>query len=845
MSGYTDPALTARLTDPARLRGVDATRLIGARPIESLERLASAATRLLGVPIALVTLVDERRQWFAGLAGLTGWAAEARETPLSHSFCKHVVGDGAPLIVVNATEHVLVRDNRAVFELGVRAYAGVPLTTSDGLALGSFCAIDTKPREWTSDEIEALRDLARVAMAEVEQRIALETLRTREERLTLALEGAGEGVWDWDVATGRVDYSARWCAMLGYLPEEVPRAFEAFERALHPEDRERAVRALTRHLDGGVPRYESEHRLVRKDGTWCWVLDRGQVMARDENGRPQRVLGTITDVSARRTAEDALRTSEAQLSAIIASALDAIITVDEEQRIALFNRAAESTFGLRAENAIGQPLDILIPARFRNAHGQHVREFSATGVASRTMMHPDGLVGLRADGSEFPIEASISQLAAGGRRLFTVILRDISARQQAESERARAEAALRTSEAHYRAVLDALPVGVFVADAGGRLEATNRRAVEIWGGSPETSGIPDYAMYRAWWPDTKVPLRPEDWALARALVRGERCDGERIEIERFDGRRAMILNHAAPMYDGSGRLTGAVVAISDITAQTEADEERGAALRRSEERYAMAARAASAAIWDWDLASGRVDWGEGAREIFGHHEDFAPSFSWWASTVHPDDLERVIASIAAAVAEGSTAREWREEYRLRRGDGTWMEVVDRGYVSRESDGRATRMIGAIEDVTASRRLEARLRQAQKMEAMGQLAGGVAHDFNNLLTVIGAGLEFALDGIPLDAAARSDLEECQRAAERATTLVRQLLTFSRKQPVRPQVLRLGDLVRGAERLLRRVIGEEILLDVHIDAPGAGVYADPGQLEQVLMNLAVNARDAMLT
>jgi signal transduction histidine kinase/CheY-like chemotaxis protein len=146
-------------------------------------------------------------------------------------------------------------------------------------------------------------------------------------------------------------------------------------------------------------------------------------------------------------------------------------------------------------------------------------------------------------------------------------------------------------------------------------------------------------------------------------------------------------------------------------------------------------------------------------------------------------------------------------------------------------------------------LEARLRQAQKMEALGQLAGGIAHDFNNLLTVIGGNVDLLHGDLPPELPeghpARRDLEEITHAAERARGLVRQLLTFSRQQPVKPERLRVGDAVRRIERLLRRVIGEEITLAVDTADAGAVVLADAGQLEQIVMNLAANARDAMLT
>jgi signal transduction histidine kinase/ActR/RegA family two-component response regulator len=221
------------------------------------------------------------------------------------------------------------------------------------------------------------------------------------------------------------------------------------------------------------------------------------------------------------------------------------------------------------------------------------------------------------------------------------------------------------------------------------------------------------------------------------------------------------------------------------------------------------------------------------------------TFDGWLTLVHPDDRDRVAASLASTQARADTVTAWEEVYRFQRADGTWADVHDRGYVSRTAQGEVVRMIGAMEDVTAQRQLEARLRQAQKMEAIGQLAGGIAHDFNNLLTVIGGSLEFARDGLPVDHAVRPDLEEIAAATERARTLVRQLLTFSRQQTVQPRLVQVSEVVHGMERLLRRVIGEEITLHVIADYDKAPVRIDPGQLEQVLMNLAVNARDAMLT
>lgn len=176
----------SRLADPRRLAALHATGLLDAEPNIVLDRLARLTTQLLGVPIALVTLVDEASQHFPGLAGLGGWAGAARATPLSHSFCQHVVRRDATLIVDDAARDPLVRDNLAFHELGVVAYAGVPLRTATGETLGALCAIDGAPRRWSEAQVGALDDLAAAAMAEIELRATMRALCEAQAELIRA-----------------------------------------------------------------------------------------------------------------------------------------------------------------------------------------------------------------------------------------------------------------------------------------------------------------------------------------------------------------------------------------------------------------------------------------------------------------------------------------------------------------------------------------------------------------------------------------------------------------------------------------------------------------------------------
>jgi PAS domain S-box-containing protein len=294
----------------------------------------------------------------------------------------------------------------------------------------------------------------------------------------------------------------------------------------------------------------------------------------------------------------------------------------------------------------------------------------------------------------------------------------------------------------------------------------------------------------------------------------------------------------------------AQAALAIRNAQLFADEQlaRGTAerlvraLRESQERFQFVARATNDAVWDLDLVSEAWWWNEGIQTLFGYApEQVGPDVSWWREQIHPEDRDRVVANIRTALDRG--AESWSAEYRYRRADGSYAQVFDRGYVLHDADGRPTRMIGAMMDITQRKQLEDELRQSQKMEAVGRLAGGVAHDFNNLLTVITGRSALLLARLEADDPLRRNVELIRKTADRAAALTRQLLAFSRKQVLQRKVLDLNTTVAEMSAMLRRLIGEDVELVLTLGSGAGRVNADPGQLEQVLLNLAVNARDAM--
>ncbi len=330
------------------------------------------------------------------------------------------------------------------------------------------------------------------------------------------------------------------------------------------------------------------------------------------------------------------------------------------------------------------------------------------------------------------------------------------------------------------------------------------------------------------------------------------------EILEMQGVRSVA---AVPLIDPRGRLIGfmgfdrvtrtgpwlpedlrAIQVVSQMSAREISRRRMLDALHRSQERYRLAGLATRDLLYDWDMDRGVLTLGEGGSSALGVTGNRLVTIDWWYDRIHPDDRERIRVGLEAAI-EG-TAEGWEATYRFLVGDGErWAHIVERGYFVRNADGRAVRMVGVMSDRTEEVRMERDLRHAQKMQAVGALAGGVAHEFNNLLAVV-LGYADLLAGDPgMDPELRGAALEIRDAAERGNLLTGQLLAFGRKQVVFPEPLRLADAMGRIVRLLRRVLPESIEILPPVVAGDPWIRADRNQVDQVLLNLAVNARDAM--
>jgi len=266
-------------------------------------------------------------------------------------------------------------------------------------------------------------------------------------------------------------------------------------------------------------------------------------------------------------------------------------------------------------------------------------------------------------------------------------------------------------------------------------------------------------------------------------------------------------------------------------------------LRESEERLGLAVEATQIGTFDFFPQTGKLIWSKFARQHYGVSPEAEVNYDTFMRALHPADRDRVLQTVRDALRY-ENGGEYAHEYRtvgIEDGEERWLS--SRGRVFFDEESRAIRIVGVVQNVTERKRLERQLLQSQKLESVGRLAASIAHDFNNLLTVINGYAHLVLAGMGTNDALREPMGELSKAAMQASALTRQLLSFSRRQVAQPKTIVVNELVKDFENMLRRLLSENIALELSLD-PQAGVFrADPGQMGQVLMNLAVNAKDAM--
>ena len=532
------------------------------------------------------------------------------------------------------------------------------------------------------------------------------------------------------------------------------------------------------------------------------------------------VLVSVRDITERHLAEQALRQSEEQSRVIFDSVGDGVAIFTPDGTIVEANRVLCERLGYSRQEMVAMSVSDIDGPELAALFNSRVARIMTDGYAVFEVTH------LRRDGTPVPTEVVSRKIDFRGRPAILSVQRDIS-------ERKRAEEALQEQARFTQQLLDALPIPITAKGLDGRMQLVNAAFAAVSGNLPQE--IVGMTIGELGQPNAQLHADMD-----RPVLETGATNAYEADMAFRDGTVRRQLLTKAPLRARDGQIVGIVTAAMDITDRYAAEQ----SLRRSEERFRTLFESAGDAIFMIDPVTGKfIEVNRAACQRLGYSREELLELSPFE--IDTRDFAESYAERMRTIASGGRLD---FETTLRRRDGHAIPVEMSGTMV-ELEGRRI-MLGIARDVSERKRaeeeraaLEDQLRQAQKMEGIGRLAGGIAHDFNNLLTVIRGSASLALAGLPPGQGPREDLEQIEQAADRAAALTRQLLAFARKTVLQTEVVDLGAIVRHLEPMLVRLIGEDIKL-VTITPQGTGaVVADPGQIEQVIVNLAVNAIDAM--
>ncbi len=642
-----------------------------------------------------------------------------------------------------------------------------------------------------------------------ERRQADQKLRESESNLAAAQRIAHLGSWDFDLTNlddlnkNPLHWSDEIFRILGYEVGEIEVSRPHFLRAVHPADRDRVNEAMAKSVREGTG-HTHEFRIVRPDGAERIVETQAKTVLDEKTKKPLRFMGIIQDITERKLAEEKL----AHLALVVESFDDAITTVAPDGTITSWNKGSERIYGYTASEMNGRPVNILAPPD-RPDEIPKILE----NLRRDERIQAFETIRLRKGGQPIDVSLTIWRVKdPNGKTIGTAaVARDITAHKR-EEERSRRLAQ----------VVDGATELITTGDRDGRITFMNQACLR-------TLGYSEQEIYGRIFRDTVLSpnispgLREQ---IRSGLVERGEWKGECLH-RRKDGTDFPVYMSAGQLKDSAGRVIGIVGIARDITES-----------KRAEERFYKAFHLNPEPITIATVSEGRyIDVNQSFLRITGYQREevigrTSLELKFWE---RPEDRFRFIEKLR----QQGSVRDLEITFRTKIGEQrTALDSADIIEV-----GGQKCMIAILKDVTERKGMENQLRQLQKMEAVGQLSGGIAHDFNNLLGVIIGYSEILEDGLEKNAKLRKTAQEIRKAGQRAANLTRQLLAFSRQQHLEPRVLNLNTVVSDTGKMLRRLIGEHIEMTSKLASDLGQVKADQGQIEQVIMNLAVNARDAM--
>jgi PAS domain S-box-containing protein len=709
------------------------------------------------------------------------------------------------------------------------------------------------------ERLDRLVPAVRRAIQEAEVRLtrkrAEAALGESESRKAAILDSVLDCIVTMDATGTVIEFNAAATRTFGYTKADAIGRLLA-DLIIPPRFRERHRAGLARYLatgEGALIGKLIEIMAMRSDGS---ELPVELAITAIHSGSASIFTGVLRDITARKQAE----ATRASLAAIVDSSDDAIFSMAMDDTILTWNAGAERLYGYAASEMVGGSRARLVPAG-KTAELVPIMERAARGEAGE----PVETQRLRKDGTLIDISLLISPMtdSTGHVTSVSTIARDITSRKKGEAElkrlndeiqlqrlrdvevvrkraedlehqvveRKEAEAAVRGERDRAQRFLDTADVTLLALDVNGRITLINRRGCDLLGWTEQELLGRDFL-------ETCLPARSRVALRTKfeAVVGGDLSAVEATVLTKSGGERLVEWRNTL-LKDDAGQVIGTFSSGTDITERNQAVE----ALRTAEERMRFALQNAHVGVWDLDYTTGVLCWSDIMEVQYGLQPGtFDETFEGFVRRIHPDDRASVLETVGTAMKSGHDFsvlnRSVWPDGRIR-----WLSGV--GRVLLGEHGEPVRAVGISMDVTERRTLEEQYQQAQKMEAIGRLASGVAHDFNNLLTVILGFCELLLADLDPDDPRQADVAEIQKAGARAAGLTRQLLAFSRKEIIQPTRLDLNVIVAEIRMMLERLIGEDVSVALGLGPALGLVMADRGQVDQIILNLAVNARDAM--
>jgi PAS domain S-box-containing protein len=807
-----------------RLAELRRYEILDTPPEAAFDDFTWLAAQMCGAPFSVISLVDEDRIWFKSRFGTS-----ASENLRDGALCDFAIRQSGLFEVPDTLADPRFQANPLVTgPLRIRFYAGVPLTSPLGHNIGTLCVLDQTPRQLTGEQRLALAALARQVVRQLELRRARREIEGQHRHQKLLFEAVAEGlhVLDLDGSIRAENPAAE--RMFGWAPGEML-GHSAHETIHHhqADGTEYPVEACPIYAtlrDGQSRRVESEV-FWRKDGT-SFPVEYVVSPIVDEKGRRSGAMVAFRDVSGLRQKESQLRLLESCLSRVS----DVVMITEAEPieepgpRIVYVNNAYEPMTGYTRSETLGRTPRLLHGPKTDRQELARVKQHLLRWEAFTAT-----LLNYKKNGEEFWNEMVVAPVAnsAGWFTHWVAINRDVTARRRAEEARDR----------FFNLAGDLL----LIAGFDGYFKRINPAFTATLGYSPEELLSHPYLDFIH--PDDRV----EALAAVEQLGRGETtvCMENRYRHQDGSWRWIAWKAQSAPATGliyctgrDSTELKLAEAKLADFTRNLERlVAERTRELNESEQRFQQLADVMDEVFWMQDLATGRVLYASPAYEKI-----WQQPCAWlyanpdnWLDAVHPEDREGVRLAFQQNTGETISV-----DFRIVRPDGSSRWIHDRGYVVKNAAGQAYRMMGIAADITERKLMNEQMLRHQRLESLGTLSGGVAHDLNNALAPIFMGLDMLRAKYPAD---RDVIDTMMASGQRGAEMVRQLLAFARGVEGERVLIHPELLLKEMQKIIRGTFPKNISLRCLNPAKVQTLTGDATQLHQVLLNLCVNARDAM--